>query len=86
MFSTSLHPWSLLLRGWTKAWWCFEFANVLTKEYKYLKVLFMGDGKMECQMDWQIGAASSAMPKMYRTIAGKRELSRRAEVLIFQLI
>lgn len=32
------------------------------KESKYLGVLFIGDGKMDCKMDRQIGAVSTVMP------------------------
>lgn len=42
------------------------------KEFKYLGVLFMSEGKMEHEMDRQIGAASAVMWPVYRTILMKR--------------
>ena len=38
------------------------------KEFKYLRVLFMSEGKMECELDRQIGAASAVMQVLYHTI------------------
>ncbi len=35
------------------------------KEFKYLRVLFTSEGKMEREMDRQIGAASAVMRALY---------------------
>ncbi|KAI3353886.1 hypothetical protein L3Q82_005087 [Scortum barcoo] len=51
------------------------------EEFKYLGVLFTSEGKMEREIDRQIGAASRAvMRSVYQTvIVVKKELSRKAE-------
>jgi len=46
------------------------------KEFKYLWVLYMSEGKMEREMDRHIGAASEVMRALYRCIVVKRELRR----------
>ncbi|KAI3370614.1 hypothetical protein L3Q82_007190 [Scortum barcoo] len=38
------------------------------EEFKYLRVLFMSEGKMEHEIDRQIGAASTVMWLVYRTL------------------
>lgn len=48
------------------------------KEFKYLGVLLMIDGKMDHEMDRWIGAASGE--------GVKRELSQKKKLLIYQLI
>ncbi|KAI3352578.1 hypothetical protein L3Q82_005522 [Scortum barcoo] len=37
------------------------------EEFKYLGVLFTSEGKMECEIDRRIGAASAVMRSVYRT-------------------
>lgn len=44
------------------------------KEFKYLKVLFTSQSKMECEADWRIGASSAVLQTLYRTVM-KRVLS-----------
>ncbi|KAK0144408.1 Ankyrin repeat and sterile alpha motif domain-containing protein 1B [Merluccius polli] len=56
------------------------------KEFKYLQILFMSEGKMECEMDRRIGAASAVMRALYRTVVVKRELSQKAKLSIYQSI
>jgi len=56
------------------------------KEFKYLWVLFMSEGKMEREMDRRIGAASTVMRAMYRSVVVKRELSRKAKLSIYRSI
>ena len=56
------------------------------KEFKYLGVLFMSEGKMEWEMDRRIGAASAVMRALYRSIVVKKELSRKAKLSIYQSI
>ncbi|KAI3366188.1 hypothetical protein L3Q82_010000 [Scortum barcoo] len=46
------------------------------EEFKYLGVLFTSEGKMEREIDRQIGAASAVMRSVYRTVVVKKELSR----------
>lgn len=47
------------------------------KEFKYLEVLFMNKGELECEIDGQLGAVSAVLRALYRSVAVKRELSRR---------
>ncbi len=52
------------------------------KEFKYHRILFTSEGKMEHEMDRPIGVAAAVM----QTIVMKRELSLKAKLLIYQLI
>jgi len=54
------------------------------KELKYLRVLFMSEGKMEREMDRRIGMASAVMRALYRSIVVKRELSWKAKLSIYR--
>lgn len=45
-------------------------------------ILFINEGKIEQETDKQIGAASAVI----RTIVGKRELSRKPKLAIYQSI
>ncbi|KAI3353926.1 hypothetical protein L3Q82_005127 [Scortum barcoo] len=56
------------------------------EEFKYLEVLFTSEGKMEREIDRQIGAASAVMRSVYRTVVVKKELSRKAKLSIYQSI
>ncbi|KAI3373259.1 hypothetical protein L3Q82_006385 [Scortum barcoo] len=56
------------------------------EEFKYLGVLFMSEGKMECEIDRQIGVVSAVMRSVYRTIVVKKELSRKAKLSIYRSI
>ncbi len=54
--------------------WVWSELLPQAKEFKYLRVLFTSEGKMEHEMDRWIGAASAVMQALYRTIVVKREL------------
>ncbi|KAI3352435.1 hypothetical protein L3Q82_005389 [Scortum barcoo] len=56
------------------------------EEFKYLGVLFTSEGKMEREIDRQIGAASAVMRSVYRTAVVKKELSRKAKLSIYRSI
>jgi len=56
------------------------------KEFKYLRVLFTSEGRMEREMDRRIGAASAVMRALYRSLVVKRELSRKAKLSIYRSI
>ncbi|KAK0132409.1 hypothetical protein N1851_032714 [Merluccius polli] len=56
------------------------------KEFKYLRILFMSEGKIEREMDRRIGAVSAVMRALYRTVVMKMELSRKAKLSIYQSI
>jgi len=53
------------------------------KEFKYLGVLFTSEGKMEREIDRQIGAAAAVKQALYRSVLVKRELSRKAKFSIY---
>lgn len=56
------------------------------KGFKSLGLLLISDVKMEQEMDRQIGAVSAIMRSLYWTVVGKRELSPKAKLPIFQSI
>ncbi|KAK3574089.1 hypothetical protein QTP86_002857 [Hemibagrus guttatus] len=56
------------------------------EEFKYLGVLFMSEGRMDREIDRQIGAAAAVMRSMYRSVVVKKELSRKAKLSIYQSI
>ncbi|KAK0145481.1 putative uncharacterized transposon-derived protein F52C9.6 [Merluccius polli] len=55
------------------------------EEFKYLGVLFTSEGRMEGEIDRQIGPASAVMRTLHRSVV-KRELSRKAKLSIYQSI
>ncbi|KAF7652554.1 hypothetical protein LDENG_00095270 [Lucifuga dentata] len=57
-----------------------------TEEFKYLGLLFMSEGRMEREIDRQIGTASEVLRTLYRTVVVKRELSQKARLSIYQSI
>ncbi|KAK3529276.1 hypothetical protein QTP70_024824 [Hemibagrus guttatus] len=56
------------------------------EEFKYLKVLFTSEGRMDREIDRQIGAAAAVMRSMYRSVVMKKELSRKVKLSIYQSI
>ncbi|KAK3544079.1 hypothetical protein QTP86_001145, partial [Hemibagrus guttatus] len=56
------------------------------EEFKYLKVLFTSEGRMDREIDRRIGAAAAVMRSMYRSVVVKKELSRKAKLSIYQSI
>ncbi|KAK3516010.1 hypothetical protein QTP70_000994 [Hemibagrus guttatus] len=56
------------------------------EEFKYLGVLFTSEGRMEREIDRQIGAAAAVMRSMYRSVVVKKELSRKVKLSIYQSI
>uniref|UniRef100_A0A3B3QX38 Reverse transcriptase domain-containing protein n=1 Tax=Paramormyrops kingsleyae TaxID=1676925 RepID=A0A3B3QX38_9TELE len=55
-------------------------------EFKYLRVLFMSEGRMEREINRQIGAASAVMRVLHRPVMVKKELSQKAKLSIYQSI
>ena len=51
--------------------WVREEILPQVKEFKYLKVLFTSEGKMEWEIDMQIGAASAVMRTLPRVGRGE---------------
>ncbi|TWW62402.1 hypothetical protein D4764_04G0010490 [Takifugu flavidus] len=56
------------------------------EEFKYLGVLFTSEGRMEREVDRRIGAASTVMRTLHRSVVVKRELSRKAKLSIYRSI
>ena len=56
------------------------------EEFKYLGVLFTSEGRLEREIDRQIGATSVVMQTLHRSVVVKRELSRKAKLSIYQSI
>ena len=56
------------------------------EDFKYLVVLITSEGRIECDIDRQIGAAAAAMRSLYRSVVVKRELSRKAKLSIYRSI
>lgn len=56
------------------------------KEFNNLGVLLIIKGKMDCEIDRQIGAASVVMQTLYWSIVVKRSVSQIAKLLIYQWI
>ncbi|KAK3528789.1 hypothetical protein QTP70_011573 [Hemibagrus guttatus] len=56
------------------------------EEFKYLGVLFTSEGRMDREIDRRIGAAAAVMRSMYQSVVVKKELSRKAKLLIYQSI
>ena len=56
------------------------------EEFKYVGVLFTSEGRKEREIDRRIGAASAVMRALHRSVVVKRELSRKAKLLIYQSI
>ncbi|TWW80672.1 hypothetical protein D4764_01G0004870 [Takifugu flavidus] len=55
------------------------------EEFKYLGVLFTSGGRMEREIDRRIGAASTVMRTLHRSVVVKRELSRKAKLSIYRV-
>ncbi|KAK3555547.1 hypothetical protein QTP86_021786, partial [Hemibagrus guttatus] len=56
------------------------------EEFKYLGVLFTSEGRMDHEIDRQIGAAAAVMRSMYQAVVVKKELRRKAKLSIYQSI
>ena len=56
------------------------------KEFKYLGALFTSEGMTEREIDWRVGAAGLVSHAFHCTVVTKRELSRKAKLLIYQSI
>ncbi|TWW59416.1 hypothetical protein D4764_06G0009460 [Takifugu flavidus] len=52
-------------------------------EFKYLGVLFSSEGRLEQEINRQIGAASAVMRTLHRSVVVKRELSQKAKLSIY---
>jgi len=61
---------------------CLSQAN----EFKYLRVLFTSESKMEREIERWIGAAAAVKQALYRTVLVKRELSRKEKLSIYSSV
>ncbi|TWW70803.1 R2DM Retrovirus-related Pol polyprotein from type II retrotransposable element [Takifugu flavidus] len=59
-----------------------EEVLLQVEEFKYLGILFTSEGRMEWEIDRQIGAASAVMRALNRSVVVKKELSRKARLSI----
>ena len=55
------------------------------EEFKYLRVLFMSEGKMEPETG-ETGAVSAVMQTLRGSVVVKKELSQKAELSIYKSI
>ncbi|TWW62347.1 R2DM Retrovirus-related Pol polyprotein from type II retrotransposable element [Takifugu flavidus] len=55
--------------------WVNEEILPQVEEFKYLGVLFTSEGRMEQEIDRRIGAASTVMRTLHRSVVVKKELS-----------
>lgn len=53
---------------------------------KYLRVLFISGGKLDCETDWCIGSVSTEMWMLHGTVEVKRELSWKAKPSIYHSV
>ncbi|KAK3506799.1 hypothetical protein QTP70_028368, partial [Hemibagrus guttatus] len=57
------------------------------EQFKYLRVLFTSEGRMDREIDRRIGAAAAVMRSMYRSVVVKKELSQgKGKLSIYQSI
>ena len=56
------------------------------EEFKYFGVLFTSEGRLEREIDRRIGAVSAVTQTLHGSVVVKRELSRKAKLLIYQSI
>ncbi|TWW63115.1 hypothetical protein D4764_03G0001230 [Takifugu flavidus] len=56
------------------------------EEFKYLRVLFTSEGRIEQEIDRRIGAASAVIRILHQSVVMKRELSQKAKLSICQSI
>ena len=56
------------------------------EELKYVRVLFTIEGKMKCEVDRWINAASAVMRALCQTVMVKTELSQVAKLSIYQSV
>ncbi|XP_061769811.1 uncharacterized protein LOC133560842 [Nerophis ophidion] len=68
------------------AWKRFECHLRVGKEVKYFGVLFTSEGRVDREIDRRIGAPSSVMRTLYRSVVVKKELSRKAKLSIYRSI
>ncbi|TWW59478.1 hypothetical protein D4764_06G0010080 [Takifugu flavidus] len=66
--------------------WVGEEVLPQVEEFKYLGILFTSEGRMEREINRRIGAASTVMRALNRSVVVKKELSRKAKISIYRSI
>uniref|UniRef100_A0A8C6LTA7 Reverse transcriptase domain-containing protein n=1 Tax=Nothobranchius furzeri TaxID=105023 RepID=A0A8C6LTA7_NOTFU len=66
--------------------WVRDEVLPQVEEFKYLGFLFTSVGKLEREIDRQIGDASAVMRALYQSVEVKRKLSQRAKLSIYRSI
>ncbi|TWW66772.1 hypothetical protein D4764_20G0008040 [Takifugu flavidus] len=61
-------------------------SKSMVEEFKYLRILFTSEGRMEREIDRRIGAASAVMHALNRSVVVKKELSRKPKLSIYRSI
>lgn len=56
------------------------------EKFNHLRIMFMGEGRMEQSLDRQIGAVSAVMWILYQSVVLKREWSLKVKLSIYQSI
>ena len=56
------------------------------EKFKYLGVAFTSDGRQDEELDTQIGKVSAVMRALHYSVVMKRELSKKAKLLIFKAV
>lgn len=56
------------------------------EQFKYLRVLFMSQGRMEQEVNWQICAVSAVLRTPHKSVEVNGELSRKAAPSVYQSI
>ena len=56
------------------------------KKFKYLGVAFTSDERQDEELDTRIGKASAVMRALHYSVVMKRELSKKAKLLIFKTV
>lgn len=62
-------------------WWTGRLLSQ-AKDFKYLVILFVSDGKMEHEMDRWIGASSAVMQVLFQTVMVKWKLRLKVKLFI----
>lgn len=60
-----------------------EISCLREEVVKYLRVLFMSEGEMECEINRQIGAASAVMWSLHPSLMVKKQQSRKVKLSIY---
>jgi len=53
------------------------------EEFKYLRVLFISEGRMEHEINGRIGAASAVLRALQRPVVVKKEQRQKAKLSIY---